>query len=124
MNVYKLKLYKTYYNQGFFNIPVDYDHFVRRDEGPIEIELAGSSRISGQVNRSANQNGTARIMGRVVLRDWFQSRFHEMDSVDGLYENVVELSPLVNNSRGQCGLLNWLLKDSIMFIERYEECAG
>ena len=77
MNVYKLKLYKTYYNQGFFNVPVDYDHLVRKDEGPIEIRPAGSSQIRGQVNRSANQNGTARIMGRVELRDWFQSKFNE-----------------------------------------------
>jgi len=96
MKVYKLKLYKTYYNQGFFNIPVDYDHLVRRDEGPIEIELAGSSRIIGQVNRSANQNGTARIMGRVELRDWFQSRFHEMDNivVEFLSPEAIRLKPI------------------------------
>ena len=82
MNVYRLKLYKTYYNQGFFNVPVDHDHLVRRDEGPIEMHLTGSSRITGHVNRTANQNGTARIIGRVELRDWFQSRFNELDMVE------------------------------------------
>lgn len=39
MNKYKLDLYKTYYNRGFFNVPVDYDHLIRRDKGSIEIQL-------------------------------------------------------------------------------------
>jgi hypothetical protein len=96
MNVYKLKLYKTYYNQGFFNVPVDYDHLVRRDEGPIEIRLADNSRIMGHVNRTANQNGTARIMGHVELRDWFQSKSRALDYIEVAFlsPELVRLKPV------------------------------
>ena len=77
-----LTLHKTYYNQGFWNIPVDLDSHVRKDEGPITL-LLGKYRqeIQAHVNRSANQNGTARIMGKRALRDWFQQNYAVMDNV-------------------------------------------
>ena len=77
-----LTLHKTYYNQGFWNVPVDLDRYVRKDEGPITL-LLGKYRqeIQAHVNRSANQNGTARIMGKSALRDWFQQNYAVMDDV-------------------------------------------
>jgi hypothetical protein len=81
MKVHRLKLYKTYYNQGFFNVPVAYDRYVRPDEGSIELQVPCITRIKGHVNRSVNLNGTARIMGRTELRDWFQANFREQDEV-------------------------------------------
>ena len=78
----QLTLHKTYYNQGFWNIPVDLDRYVRKDEGPTKLLLGKSHReIQAHVNRSANQNGTARIMGKSALRDWFQQNYAVMDSV-------------------------------------------
>ena len=78
----QLTLHKTYYNQGFWNIPVDLDRYVRKDEGPTTLLLGKSHRkIQAHVNRSANQNGTARIMGKSALRDWFQQNYAVMDSV-------------------------------------------
>lgn len=74
--IYRLRLSKTYYNEGFFNLGVDVERFITYDEGPITI-LVGEDRqeISGRVTRKANQNGTPRIFGGAELRDWFQENF-------------------------------------------------
>ena len=77
-----LTLHKTYYNQGFWNVPVGLDRYVRPDEGPITLVLGKSGReVEAFVNRSANQNGTARIMGRSSLRNWFQQNYAVMDDI-------------------------------------------
>jgi hypothetical protein len=86
MKIYQLTLHKTYFTEGFFNVPVDFDHFVRAKEGTIKIELDGRI-IEGTVNRSSNQNGTARIMGGVALRDWFQDNFSLKDVVEVEFQN-------------------------------------
>ena len=83
--VFPLTLWKTYYHQGFFNIPRQFDHCVG-DEGPVTLMLRGNGRVAGYVNRSANLNGTARVMGRAVLRDWFQSTYTEGDTVPVRFE--------------------------------------
>ena len=74
--VLRLRLWKTYYNKGFFNIPLEFDHLVG-DEGTLTLELRGNQPIEGRVNRRANPNGTARIMGGADLRDWFQRVYSE-----------------------------------------------
>ena len=76
MPPFRLTLEKTYYRQGFFNVTVDFDRFIRPTEGPVELILGTSGRkIHGKVNRSANLNRTARIMGGSKLRDWFQENY-------------------------------------------------
>ncbi len=83
--VFQLKLWKTYYNQGFFNVPRQFDHCVG-DEGPVTLVLCGNGRIAGYINRSANLNGTSRVMGRAALRDWFQSNYSVGDTVPVRFE--------------------------------------
>ena len=73
--VFHLRLEKTYYHQGFFNITRGFDHLVRSDDGPVSLRLSGSGSIEGYVNRRANRNGTARVMGGVPLRDWFRQNY-------------------------------------------------
>ena len=78
MPVFPLTLHKTYLEQGFFNVTVDYDRYVRQTEGPVELVLLSEGkeqRVDAKVNRSANMNGTARIMGGTKLRDWFLNHF-------------------------------------------------
>ncbi len=83
MPLFKLILQKTYYRQGFFNVRVDFDRFVRSTEGPVELVVGTPGlKIAGKINRSANQNGTARIMGGAKLRDWFQANHTPGDAVD------------------------------------------
>ena len=78
--VFQLKLHKTYYNQGFFNVTREFDHNVGA-EGPIDLTLRGVGQIEGYANRRANANGTARVMGRIPLRDWFQRMYSEGDTI-------------------------------------------
>lgn len=83
MPIFKLVLQKTYYNMGFFNVTVDFDNYVRKTEGAVTLELVNTGqKIKAKINRHANGNGTARIMGTVVLKDWFQRNFQEMEIID------------------------------------------
>ena len=84
--IFHLKLGRAYYNQGFFNVTVAFDKFVRPDEGPVTLSLDGYGGIDAKVNRSANPNGTARVMGGNSLRkkslgDWFRRMYSEGDTV-------------------------------------------
>ncbi len=82
MSVFSLTLHPTYYNQGFFNVTVDFDRFVRSQEGEVALRLGSAGRqIQGMINRRANRNGTARIIDGAKLRDWFQSNYRPMDTV-------------------------------------------
>ncbi len=83
MPVFPLVLQKTYYEQGFFNVTVDFDQYVRQSDGSISLVIGeAGQRIQGKINRRANMNGTARIMGGRELRDWFKSNFSVLDRVD------------------------------------------
>jgi len=83
MAIFKLTLQKTYYRQGFFNVTVDFDHYVRKAEGEISIVLGNTGqKLKGRIDRQANMNGTARIHGGADLRDWFERYFTVMDTVD------------------------------------------
>lgn len=72
---FPLKLHKTYYEQGFFNVTVAFDGYVRDEEGPILLLLGAGVVIEEKIDRHANQNATARIHGGAPLRDWFQQNF-------------------------------------------------
>jgi hypothetical protein len=85
MPIFKLILHRTYHRAGFFNVTVEFDRHVRADEGPVQLMLRDGKRawtIKGRINRRANPNGTARIMGGRELRDWFQSHFRIKDMVE------------------------------------------
>ena len=82
MTTFPLKLQQTYFKQGFFNVTVDYDGYVRKSDGPVRLRLGlHGPEIEAKINRSANQNGTARILGGPALRDWFQKNCEPMDIV-------------------------------------------
>lgn len=94
MPIFKLTLQKTYFKQGFFNVIVDYDRYVRKSEGSVRIRLGRSgAEIDGKINRTVNSNGTARVLGGVALRNWFQNNFEpkETVSVDLGSKNVIVL---------------------------------
>ena len=90
---YDLTLGKTYYENGFFNLGVAVDRFIRPDNGNITLYL-GSNRqkIVGKVNRDANQNGTPRIFGGAVLRDWFFKNYQMGDTVNIFIESPTSIS--------------------------------
>ena len=80
---FKLTLHETYYKMGFFNITVDYDKYIGEDQSSIELHLENTgSIIQGHINRTANNNGTARIMGGKDLKNWFHENCAVLDKVD------------------------------------------
>ena len=86
---FQFQLYKTYYNQGFFNVPIVYTNLFGRHQDRIKIYCGkNQDLIQGTINRSANQNGTPRIMGGMQLCRWFRENFKSNDTV-----NVEVLSP-------------------------------
>ncbi len=79
---FKLRLSKTYYHQGFFNVTREFDRYVGESGAAIEFHLFDSDvALYGRINRTANLNGTARIMGGKELKRWFQSRFNIGDVI-------------------------------------------
>lgn len=88
---YQLRLHPTYYRQGFFNVPREFDHLVRADEGPLQFTLRPEGTVlTGRVDRKANRNGTARIFAP-GLKTWFQSHFQEGEIVDVTFQSEREL---------------------------------
>jgi len=70
-----LTLQDTYHRRGFFNVPVNSDKYFGRDNQNIKIYCGREKlEVIGKINRTANTNGTPRIMGAVPLREWFQKR--------------------------------------------------
>ena len=64
---------RTYFRQGFFNVPIAHEHRFPADGGVVEIRLPErDTLLRATVNRRANTNGTPRIMGGTGLRDWFR----------------------------------------------------
>ncbi len=71
---FTITLHRTYFDRGFFNVPASHAGSFAGDGQEIEIFLGGSSdTLPAFVNRTANANGSPRIMGGIGLRDWFQS---------------------------------------------------
>lgn len=86
---FRFQVRTTYFNQGFFNVPVKYMKEFGSDRDRIEIYCGeNQDLIQGYINRSVNVNDTPRIMGGVQLRQWF----HENVKVDNPV-NVDVLSP-------------------------------
>jgi hypothetical protein len=72
---FRLTLQETYHRTGFFNVPINVERYFGKDAERITI-YCGREKLAivGKINRTANTNGTPRIMGQVPLREWFQKR--------------------------------------------------
>ena len=102
MPIFKLILRKTYYNWGFFNVTIDYDRYIGNNKCSIELHVDGGKIINGWINRSAQNNGTARIMGRTALSDFFRSNFKQGDTVniEILSLNSIKIQTLFASTSG------------------------
>lgn len=88
-------LQPTYMKSGFFNVPVRAASAYGTDKEKIQIYCGGSRvLIAGHINRTANVNGTPRIMGGVSLRNWFMKTFDEGDvaQINVVDKNSIEIS--------------------------------
>ena len=77
---FPLRLGRTYYNRGFFNVPRGPDDLVG-GEGAVTLVLGGGRRVEARIDRRSNPNGTARVMGGAALRDWLRRTYREGDEV-------------------------------------------
>jgi hypothetical protein len=77
IKTFEVKLGKTYYNQSFFNVSKKNSDDFGSHNALIEIQLGDNYKyiIEGYINRTANNNGTPRIMGRKTLTDWIQKNY-------------------------------------------------
>lgn len=86
---FQFQIRTTYFNQGFFNVPVKHMQFFGSDRDRIEIYCGeDQDLVQGYINRSVNVNNTPRIMGGAQLRQWFHENFQVDDPV-----SVEVLSP-------------------------------
>ncbi|TCC99973.1 hypothetical protein [Pedobacter psychroterrae] len=78
-----ITLGKAYYNQGFFNIPKQYDYLFNNDKTPISIQLGSPSEniITGYINKTANRNFAPRIMCGINYTNWVQGEYKQGDSM-------------------------------------------
>ena len=84
-----LTLQATYFNQGFFNVPVDFQRYFGSDLEKMDIYCGPEKlHVAGYINRTANSNGTPRIMGGAQLKRWMQKSSSVMGVID-----VAILSP-------------------------------
>ncbi len=73
---------KTYYRQGFFNVPVDFSQYFGGHGQLIDLEVGAHFVIHAKINRTVNVNDTPRIMGGAALRDWFHSKLRQGEIVE------------------------------------------
>ncbi|MBK8503108.1 MAG: GIY-YIG nuclease family protein [Saprospiraceae bacterium] len=92
---FEITLGKAYYNQGFFNVKMEYSDLFGGDRSEIQIQLGeNKDLLRGYVNRTANMNGTPRIMIGKRFAEWIQSRFEIGDviNVDILTPSLIKLN--------------------------------
>ncbi len=71
---FEFTLQPTYYDRGFFNVPVAASALLGDDGQTIDVFCGDSDvPIKALINRRLNGNNTPRILGGVELRNWFQT---------------------------------------------------
>lgn len=93
--VFDVALGKTYFHNGFFNVPVKFSELFPEHGTEISI-YCGDSRtlIRGTVDRKANQaNHTPRIYGKAPLANWFglYKRLNNAATIRVVSSNEIEL---------------------------------
>jgi len=79
---FSVTLQKTYWERGFFNVPVAEARSFGADGQMIDIFCGATNRpITGAINRSCNKTYAPRILGGTGLRDWFQANFKTLDEI-------------------------------------------
>ena len=87
---FTVRLGKTYYERGFFNVPVVFSELFGSHGATVDL-YCGTERalVRAILDRKANQqSGTPRIYGKSELGYWFQRRFKLDDMI-----KVTVLSP-------------------------------
>lgn len=68
-------LSETYFNQGFFNVRIEYSACLGEHNEPIVFQKDDETSILGYINRTANSNSTPRIMLGKEFTKWIQTNY-------------------------------------------------
>ena len=95
-NVFPITLGATYYRGNFFNVGVQWNVHFGPHGSVVTIEIPGLGTIQGTVNRTANTNGTPRIMipGNTGYLPWLQKNFNQRDlmRIEVLAKNRIRIT--------------------------------
>lgn len=79
---FNFHLQRTYFERGFFNVPVAHTKSLGEDGQSIDVFCgAAESPVIALLNRRSNKNGTPRIIGGSALRNWFQASCEIGDTI-------------------------------------------
>jgi len=86
---FQIKLSSAYYNQGFINPGVDASRFLGAGGDPVILYLGKESeQVASVINRTANANGSVRIVGNNrLIAEWFQRHFRLGDVVEAIIQD-------------------------------------
>ena len=81
MNEIQITLGIAYYNQGFFNIGVNHQYLIGEHNDLIAFTLGDAAPFDGTIDRTANPNGTPRIMCGHQYTQFVQQHFNQGDNM-------------------------------------------
>lgn len=86
---FQIKLGSTYYNQGIINPGVEASQQLGEHGDPVIVYLGDESRqVDSVINRTANVNGSCRIVGNNRrIADWFQQNFALGDVAEAIVQD-------------------------------------
>lgn len=81
---FQIKLGAAYYQQGIINPGTDASQYLGAHGNPVIIYLGSDSdQVDSTINRTANSNGSVRIIGNNrFIAEWFQENFEPGDIVE------------------------------------------
>jgi hypothetical protein len=83
---FQIRLGTAYYNQGLINPGIEASQFLGEDGDPVIVYLGTEfDQVDSGINRSANLNGSVRIIGNNRrIAEWFQHHFKLGDAVEAV----------------------------------------
>ena len=87
---FQFKVRTTYFEQGFFNVPVKYTQAFGSDGEGIKIYCGKrQDLVQGHINRSVNTNNTPRIMGKLSYRNTISFRVSKSIKIFNRATNLI-----------------------------------
>jgi hypothetical protein len=81
---FSVRLGIAYYYHGIINPGVDASHYLGNDGDPVIVYLGSEAeQVDSVINRSANPNGSVRIVGNNRrIAEWFQQHYKFGETVE------------------------------------------
>lgn len=87
----EITIRRTYYNKGFFNVPVAFTGLFGNHNSYLSIDTVNGLIDGCRVDRLSNRNGTPRIWLNRHYKYWFQENYQLGDVIEFEIVNQVLL---------------------------------